>query len=64
MSIFYFSCIALNDLIRSANAEDIIDLLQDIWETNFKVLDDIKVGVFILILYQQNPAQHGSLILG
>ena len=38
-----FSCIALGDLIRSAPAEDIIDLLPEIWETNFKVLDDIKV---------------------
>ncbi|XP_065070071.1 proteasome adapter and scaffold protein ECM29-like isoform X2 [Rhopilema esculentum] len=39
------SCMALNDLIRSAPSEDILDLLPEIWETNFKVLDDIKESV-------------------
>ena len=29
--------------MRSAPAEDIVDLVPKIWETNFKVLDDIKV---------------------
>jgi len=39
------SCIALSDLVRSAHTEDIMDFLQDLWETNFKVLDDIKESV-------------------
>eukprot|EP00112_Aurelia_sp_Birch-Aquarium-sp1_P025455 Seg846.4 transcript_id=Seg846.4/GoldUCD/mRNA.D3Y31 product="Proteasome adapter and scaffold protein ECM29" protein_id=Seg846.4/GoldUCD/D3Y31 len=39
------SCSALGDLIRSAPAEDIVDLVPKIWETNFKVLDDIKESV-------------------
>ena len=53
---FDLSCMALNDLIRSAPSEDILDLLPEIWETNFKVLDDIKVCLlaflqFYLFLY-------------
>lgn len=38
-----FSCLALNDLIRGRQAGDIIDRLSEIWETLFRVLDDIKV---------------------
>lgn len=34
---------ALNDLIRGRQAGDIIDRLSEIWETLFRVLDDIKV---------------------
>lgn len=42
-SHFLFSCMALNDLIRGRQAGDIIDRLSEIWETLFRVLDDIKV---------------------
>lgn len=41
---FSFSCLALNDLIRGRQADDLIDHLAEIWETLFRVLDDIKVG--------------------
>ncbi|KAL3066973.1 hypothetical protein OYC64_016841 [Pagothenia borchgrevinki] len=39
------SCLALNDLIRGRQAEDLIDHLAEIWETLFRVLDDIKESV-------------------
>ncbi|KAM6972070.1 proteasome adapter and scaffold protein ECM29 [Aplochiton taeniatus] len=39
------SCLALNDLIRGRQADDIIDHLAEIWETLFRVLDDIKESV-------------------
>lgn len=39
------SCLALNDLIRGRQADDLIDHLAEIWETLFRVLDDIKVSV-------------------
>lgn len=35
---------ALNDLIRGRQADDLIDHMAEIWETLFRVLDDIKVG--------------------
>uniref|UniRef100_A0A8B9R8H4 Ecm29 proteasome adaptor and scaffold n=1 Tax=Astyanax mexicanus TaxID=7994 RepID=A0A8B9R8H4_ASTMX len=38
-------CLALNDLIRGRQADDIIDHLTEIWETLFRVLDDIKESV-------------------
>lgn len=41
--IQFFSCLALNDLIRGRQADEIIDRLAEIWETLFRVLDDIKV---------------------
>lgn len=41
---FFFSCLALNDLIRGRQADEIVDRLSEIWETLFRVLDDIKVG--------------------
>lgn len=40
---FFSSCLALNDLIRGRQADEIIDRLSEIWETLFRVLDDIKV---------------------
>uniref|UniRef100_A0A8C5D594 Ecm29 proteasome adaptor and scaffold n=1 Tax=Gouania willdenowi TaxID=441366 RepID=A0A8C5D594_GOUWI len=39
------SCLALNDLIRGHSADDLIDHLAEIWETLFRVLDDIKESV-------------------
>ncbi|XP_062864223.1 proteasome adapter and scaffold protein ECM29 isoform X1 [Trichomycterus rosablanca] len=39
------SCLALNDLIRGRPADDIIDYLSEIWETLFRVLDDVKETV-------------------
>ncbi|MGH0165168.1 UNVERIFIED_CONTAM: hypothetical protein FKN15_048878 [Acipenser sinensis] len=36
------SCLALNDLIRGRQLDDIIDQLPEIWETLFRVRDDIK----------------------
>lgn len=42
---FASSCLALNDLIRGRQADDLIEHLREIWETLFRVLDDIKVSV-------------------
>lgn len=42
---FPSSCLALNDLIRGRQADDLIEHLREIWETLFRVLDDIKVSV-------------------
>lgn len=42
---FLSSCLALNDLIRGRQADDLIEHLREIWETLFRVLDDIKVSV-------------------
>ncbi|XP_037554197.1 proteasome adapter and scaffold protein ECM29 [Nematolebias whitei] len=39
------SCLALNDLIRGRQADDLIDHLTEMWETLFRVLDDIKESV-------------------
>ncbi|XP_023685449.2 proteasome adapter and scaffold protein ECM29 [Paramormyrops kingsleyae] len=39
------SCLALNDLIRGKQADEIIDRLTEIWETLFRVRDDIKESV-------------------
>ncbi|TMS22810.1 Proteasome adapter and scaffold protein ECM29 [Larimichthys crocea] len=38
-------CLALNDLIRGRQADDLIDHLAEMWETLFRVLDDIKETV-------------------
>ncbi|XP_066506566.1 proteasome adapter and scaffold protein ECM29 isoform X3 [Hoplias malabaricus] len=38
-------CLALNDLIRGRQADDLIDHLTEIWETLFRVVDDIKESV-------------------
>ena len=43
-SSIWFSCLALNDLIRSCDPEDIIAELPNLWSITFKVMDDIKVG--------------------
>lgn len=43
--VFPSSCLALNDLIRGRQADDLIEHLREIWETLFRVLDDIKVSV-------------------
>lgn len=37
------SCLALNDLLRGRPLDDIIHKLPEIWETLFRVQDDIKV---------------------
>ncbi|XP_064200970.1 proteasome adapter and scaffold protein ECM29 [Anguilla rostrata] len=39
------SCLALNDLIRGRQLDDIIDRLAEMWETLFRVRDDIKESV-------------------
>ncbi|KAM6939676.1 proteasome adapter and scaffold protein ECM29 [Xenentodon cancila] len=39
------SCLALNDLIRGRQADDLIDHMAEMWETLFRVLDDIKESV-------------------
>lgn len=41
--LFICSCLALNDLLRGRPLDDIIDKLPEIWETLFRVQDDIKV---------------------
>lgn len=43
IKLFIFSCLALNDLLRGRPLDDIIDKLPEIWETLFRVQDDIKV---------------------
>ena len=45
------SCLALNDLIRGRQAEDLIEYLAEIWETLFRVLDDIKVRLLQLAFF-------------
>uniref|UniRef100_A0AAR2L2R4 Ecm29 proteasome adaptor and scaffold n=1 Tax=Pygocentrus nattereri TaxID=42514 RepID=A0AAR2L2R4_PYGNA len=42
-------CLALNDLIRGRQADDVIDHLTEIWETLFRVLDDIKVTKYLTL---------------
>nr|XP_015201351.1 PREDICTED: proteasome-associated protein ECM29 homolog isoform X1 [Lepisosteus oculatus] len=39
------SCLALNDLIRGRQLDDIIDQIPEMWETLFRVRDDIKESV-------------------
>uniref|UniRef100_A0A3B5ATH9 Ecm29 proteasome adaptor and scaffold n=1 Tax=Stegastes partitus TaxID=144197 RepID=A0A3B5ATH9_9TELE len=39
------SCLALNDLIRGRQADDLIEHMAEMWETLFRVLDDIKESV-------------------
>ncbi|KAK2816960.1 hypothetical protein Q5P01_025151 [Channa striata] len=39
------SCLALNDLVRGRQADDLTDYLAEMWETLFRVLDDIKESV-------------------
>ncbi|XP_019955953.2 proteasome adapter and scaffold protein ECM29 [Paralichthys olivaceus] len=39
------SCLALNDLVRGRQADDLIDHLAEMWEVLFRVLDDIKESV-------------------
>ncbi|KAF3687599.1 Proteasome-associated protein ECM29 -like protein [Channa argus] len=39
------SCLALNDLVRGRQADDLIEYLAEMWETLFRVLDDIKESV-------------------
>ncbi|XP_036407220.1 proteasome adapter and scaffold protein ECM29 [Megalops cyprinoides] len=39
------SCLALNDLIRGRQLDDIIDRISEMWETLFRVRDDIKESV-------------------
>lgn len=40
---FPTSCLALNDLVRGRQADDLMEHLAEMWETLFRVLDDIKV---------------------
>uniref|UniRef100_A0A8C0R5Z1 Ecm29 proteasome adaptor and scaffold n=1 Tax=Canis lupus dingo TaxID=286419 RepID=A0A8C0R5Z1_CANLU len=42
------SCLALNDLLRGRPLDDIIDKLPEIWETLFRVQDDIKRSVLLI----------------
>ncbi|XP_053558665.1 proteasome adapter and scaffold protein ECM29 [Bombina bombina] len=39
------SCLALNDLLRGRPLDDVVDKLPEIWETLFRVQDDIKESV-------------------
>ncbi|XP_071482799.1 proteasome adapter and scaffold protein ECM29-like, partial [Diadema antillarum] len=39
------SCLALSDLLRGRNVDDIVDYLPELWEKCFLVLDDIKESV-------------------
>ncbi|XP_053321854.1 proteasome adapter and scaffold protein ECM29 [Spea bombifrons] len=39
------SCLALNDLLRGRQLDDVVDRLPEIWETLFRVQDDIKESV-------------------
>ncbi|XP_066460523.1 proteasome adapter and scaffold protein ECM29 isoform X2 [Eleutherodactylus coqui] len=39
------SCLALNDLLRGRQLDDVVDMLPEIWETLFRVQDDIKESV-------------------
>lgn len=38
------SCLAVNDLLRGRQLDDVVDKLPEIWETLFRVQDDIKVN--------------------
>ncbi len=44
-SFFPVSCLALSDLLRGRNLDDVVDYLPQLWETCFRVLDDIKVRI-------------------
>ncbi|XP_040217375.1 proteasome adapter and scaffold protein ECM29 isoform X2 [Rana temporaria] len=39
------SCLAVNDLLRGRQLDDVVDKLPEIWETLFRVQDDIKESV-------------------
>ncbi|XP_063311357.1 proteasome adapter and scaffold protein ECM29 [Pelobates fuscus] len=39
------SCLALNDLLRGRQLDDVVETLPEIWETLFRVQDDIKESV-------------------
>lgn len=39
------SCIALSDFLRGRALDDVVDQLPALWETCFRVLDDIKESV-------------------
>ncbi|XP_043916968.1 proteasome adapter and scaffold protein ECM29 [Protopterus annectens] len=39
------SCLAVNDLLRGRQLDEIIDRIPEIWETLFRVVDDIKESV-------------------
>ena len=48
--IFYCvitSCLALNDLLRGRPLDDVVDQLPELWDTVFRVMDDIKVCFFL-----------------
>jgi len=40
---FLCSCLALNDLFRGRSLDDVVNELPIVWETCFRVRDDIKV---------------------
>ncbi len=39
------SCMALNDLLRGRQLDEVVDRLPELWETIFRVQDDIKESV-------------------
>ena len=39
----FCSCLAVNDLIRGRQLDDVLDLLPELWHIMMKLLDDIKV---------------------
>ena len=43
--ILCFSCLGLNDLIKSCAVEDLLDNMSSLWQLVFKVMDDIKESV-------------------
>jgi len=45
------SCLALNDLLRGRPLDDIVEFLPSLWEICFRVRDDIKVRLYVALLY-------------
>lgn len=58
---FVSSCLALNDLIRGRQADDLIDHLAEMWETLFRVLDDIKVSTKQINVFICQAQVNGNL---
>jgi len=41
----FYSCLAVNDLLRGRNLDEVVDALPVLWENLFRVRDDIKESV-------------------
>lgn len=43
-SYFICSCLAVNDLLRGRQLDDVVEQLPELWENCLRVRDDIKVS--------------------